>query len=353
MDLSLMVAGGGGTTLAELGGLARAAEEAGLAGVYLAEAWRSGLVPTAALAAATTHIRVGPYVLNAHARSPLFTGIAAVDLDEMTGGRLVLGIGSGNEVTNARYQGIPVSRPLAKMRDYVEVLRLVTTARAGARVDFQGAVHSTTGWYSQVDPVRPSIPIVLAATSPRMTDLAADVADGLALGSLLSAPFAASVSRQAKQRSPRAGFRVMMAAFAAVSQDREEARTAARAAVVNLYAGKPHPHYDRLLRQQGHAAVADRIGELVSQGDVAEARRAIPEELLDTLVIAGSPGECQARLSEYHELDEVLMVNVNAMHYRTDPAAREPLPSSLPESYQSLLELAVGRPAQRELLHDN
>lgn len=335
-----MLAGGGGTTLRQLAGIAADAEHVGLSGVYLAEAWRSGYVPVAALAAATSHIEVGPYVLNAHARSPLFAGIAAVDLDELTGGRLVLGVGSGNEVTNARYQGIPVHRPLHKMREYVEVLRLVTTARAGQRIDYSGEIHSTTGWYCQVDPVRPAIPIVLAATSPRMTALAAEVADGIALGSLLSGPFAADIARRCRAASPRPGFRVMMTAFASVSDDREQAREDARRAVVNLYAGKPHPHYDRLLRQQGYADVADRIGDLVARGEVAAARHAVPDEVLDSLTIAGTPDECRPRLADYPEIDDLILVNVNGMRYRTDPGPAGEFGAGLLESYRPLLEFA-------------
>jgi alkanesulfonate monooxygenase SsuD/methylene tetrahydromethanopterin reductase-like flavin-dependent oxidoreductase (luciferase family) len=338
--LALMLAGGGGTSLRQLAALAKDAEDAGLAGVYLAEAWRSGYVPVAALAAATSRIEVGPYVLNAHARSPLFAGIGAVDLDEFTGGRLVLGVGSGNEVTNARYQGIPVRRPLRKMRDYVEVLRRVTTARAGQRVDYAGDVHATDGWYCQVDPVRDGIPIVLAATSPRMTGLAAEVADGVALGSLLSGAYVADIAAACRAASPRPDFRVMMTAFASVDEDRDRARRDARRAVVNLYAGKPHPHYDRLLRQQGFATVADRLGDLTAQGRTDEAHRAVPDEVVDSLTVAGTPDDCRTRLADYPGLNDLILVNVNGMRYRTDPRPAGEVGTGLLDSYRPLLAFA-------------
>jgi 5,10-methylenetetrahydromethanopterin reductase len=335
-----MLAGGGGLLLNDLAALATKAEHAGLSGVYLAEAWRSGFVPVAALAAATSRIEVGPYVLNAHARSPLFTGISAVDLDEFTHGRLVLGVGSGNEITNARYQGIPVHRPLTKMRDYVEVLRRVTTARAGQRIDYAGETHSTEGWYCQVDPVRPSIPIVLAATSPRMAHLAARSADGIALGSLISGRFAADIARDCRTLSPRPGFRVMMTAFTSVAPDRSDARTAARRAVVNLYAGKPHPHYDRLLRQQGFSEVADRVAHSVAQEDIDGALRAVSDEAVDSLTIAGTPDECKHRLADYADIDDLILVNVNGMRYRTDPSPAGDVGAGLLESYEPLFDFA-------------
>ena len=89
------------------------AEESGFSGVYVAEAWRSGFVPVAAIAARTERVTVGPYVLNAHARTPMIAGLSAVDLDEVAGGRLLLGVGSGNRVTNEKYQGVPVRRTSA------------------------------------------------------------------------------------------------------------------------------------------------------------------------------------------------------------------------------------------------
>jgi len=340
MDVGLMLAGGGGLTIDDLAGLAVEAEDAGLDGVYLAEAWRSGFVTLAAIAARTARIRIGPYVLNAHARSPLFTGISAVDLDELAGGRLVLGIGSGNRVTNEQYQGIAVHRPLAKMRDYIEIVRRVVTARGGQELSYAGPVHSGTHWRSQVTPVRQNIPIVLAATSPRMTQLAAELADGVAFGTLLSAELAAKTANECRTISSNRGFRVMMPVFVSVSDDREEARNSARMAVVNLYAGKPHPHYDRLLRRQGFAATADQLQRLTDVGETELARQAVPDDLLDTLVVAGTPADCRRRIAEYDAVDEMLLVNVRGMYYHTDPSRPFPDPAGLLASYQPVFDLA-------------
>src|SRR5690606_9754875 len=205
---------------------------------------------------------------------------------ELSGGRLVLGVGSGNRVTNESYQGVPVTRPLRKMREYVELLRLVTSAGRGDRVDYAGEVHRMSGWRCQVDPVRDSVPIVLAATSPRMTRLAAAVADGIGLGSLPSAEYAARIAAECRAAAVREDFTVLMAALVAVDSDTERAREAARAAVVNLYAGKPHPHYDALLRRQGYERVAEEVDGAVRRGDLAAARRAVTDEVVDRLTVA-------------------------------------------------------------------
>ena len=339
--LGLMVAGGGGMTVADMAELAARAEDSGFSGVYVPEAWRSGFVPVAAMAARTQRVTVGPYVMNAHARTPMIAGLTAVDLDEVAGGRLLLGVGSGNKVTNEKYQGVPVRRPLQKMREYVELLRLVTTARQGEQVDFAGQVHSMTGWRSQVDPHRPAIPIYLAATSPRMTELAGEVADGIALGSLQSAEFVRSVVAQARATAGSRPFGVMVAAFVSVDEDRERARSAGRTAVVNLYAGKPHPHYDSLLRQQGYVQLADDLTRLVAEGQLDKAHDAVPDEVVDDLVIAGTPDDCSRRLADYAGIvDEVVMVNTNGMRYRADDDRSAPSRHDLLDSFDKTFALA-------------
>jgi 5,10-methylenetetrahydromethanopterin reductase len=340
--LGLMLAGGGGMTVADMAELAARAEDSGFSGVYVAEAWRSGFVPVAAMAARTQRVTVGPYVMNAHARTPMIAGLSAVDLDDVAGGRLLLGVGSGNKVTNEKYQGVPVHRPLQKMREYVELLRRVTTARQGEQVDFSGEVHSMTGWRSQVDPYRPAIPIYLAATSPRMTELAGEVADGIALGSLQSAEFVRRVAEQARASAGSRPFGVMVAAMVSVDDDREQARSAGRTAVVNLYAGKPHPHYDSLLRQQGFVQLADDLTRLVAEGELTKAHDAVPDEVVDELLIAGTPDDCAGRLADYAGIvDEVVMVNANGMRYRTADDLSGPTREDLLDSFDNTF--ALGR----------
>jgi len=100
--------------MGELVTVARQADSAGFAGFYMAEVHRSGFVPLTAVAAATQRMRIGPYVLNAYARSPLITGMSAVDLNEVSGGRLVLGVGGGNRIINEVWQGIAHERVLTR-----------------------------------------------------------------------------------------------------------------------------------------------------------------------------------------------------------------------------------------------
>src|SRR5699024_733912 len=83
---------GGGMSIAEGVALAQRAENAGASGVYVVEAWRSAFVPLAAIAAATERVTIGPYVINAYGRTPWIAGLSALDLDDLSGGRVVIGV---------------------------------------------------------------------------------------------------------------------------------------------------------------------------------------------------------------------------------------------------------------------
>ena len=162
MDLGLAFTGGG-MRMGDLVALGRRAEESGFDAVYLTEAWRSAFVPLSAIAAATSRIRLGPYVLNAYGRSPFLTAMSAVDLDELSGGRLVLGVGGGNKLINEQWQGIPHERVLTKMEEYVTLLRQAARTGLGERLDFEGKVHRMH-WVPAVEPIR-AFPVILAAIS--------------------------------------------------------------------------------------------------------------------------------------------------------------------------------------------
>lgn len=330
---------GGGITLAELVTIARAAETAGASGVYVTEAWRSGFVPLAAVACATSRLRLGPYVLNAYGRSPLLTGMSAIDLNELSGGRLVLGVGGGNRIINEQWQGIAHTRVLTKMSEYVTLLKQMARTRLGERIDYDGRVHSMH-WASAVDPGATAFPVHLAAVFPDMLRVAARVADGIALGATLSAAYLRDTVRplvaaaaSAAGRDPSV-LRWQAVHFVAVDDDRERARHAARAALGHLFAPLPHPYYAHTMREQGFADVVGLLLEAVERGTLESTLPAIPDELVDTLVIAGTPAECRARIAEYAGLvDELLLLN--AM-----PAA----PGRVVESYASLLGL-IAAPA--------
>ena len=315
MDLSLLITGAG-LRISELLTVARRAETAGFDGFYMAEVHRTGFVPLTAVAGVTQRMRLGPYVLNAYARSPLLTGMTAIDFNEVCGGRLVLGLGGGNRIINEVWQGIPHTRVLTKMAEYIEIVRRMAATRIGGRVDFDGAVHRCH-WSPVIDPGANGFPIVLAAVFPSMMNVAARVADGIGGGATLGVdylrevlrPAAASAAAEAG-RDP-ASLRWSAVGIIAMDEDRERARAAARSALCHFYAPLPHPYYEHTMREQGFSAAADAALKHMPAGELAAAMAAIPDECIDMLTIAGTPAECQARIARYvGVVDELLLLNV-------------------------------------------
>ena len=303
--------------------LAAAAEAAGIDAVHAIEGGRDAFVPLAAIAAGTSRIGLGSYVVNAYARSPWLTAMSALDLDELSGGRFTLGIGTGNRYINDWTHGLDSSRPLAKMREYVPIVRDVIAARAGDLVERHGDVHRTR-WRAGRDPRRPTLPVVLAAAGPRMIELAGAVADGVGVGVLVSPEHLRDVIRPLAHDAAVAAGREAaeltfpMAAMVSVDHDEERARASTRHAICRLFHPVPHPYYDFLLRAQGFGAAADAAAELVPAGRVREAMGHIDDEIVDRLTITGTPVTCAARLAAYDGLaDEVIGLSLR----RRDPDA--------------------------------
>ena len=317
--------------LSEAVALAQAAEAAGVDSVYAIEGGREAFVPLAAMAVATTRIGLGSYVVNAYARSPWTTAITALDLDELSGGRFVLGLGTGNRHINDWSHGLDSSRPLAKIREYVPIVRNIVAARAGDLVEQDGEVHRTR-WRAGRDPWRPTLPVVVAAAGPRMIELAAALSDGVGVGVLVSPehlrdvirPLARSAAEGAG-RDPEA-ISFPMAAMVSVDPDEERARATTRHAVCRLFHPVPHPYYDFLLRAQGFAAAADAATELVPQGRIREAMTHVDDEIIDRLTITGTPDACAERLSAYDGLaDEVICLNLRRPDAAAPVAAWDPV----------------------------
>lgn len=309
--------------------LARRGEEAGFDAMYTVEAGRSALVSAAAVIAATEEVTVGTYIVNAYAREPWATAIAARDLDEMSDGRFVLGIGTGNRHFNEWYLGRSTDRPVAKLRDYLQIVREVAAAPAGGPVRHEGDVHRIR-WRASYAPARDRVPVLLSASGPRLVRLAGEVTDGVAVGIMASTDFLSDIVRPAARaaavdvgRDPDE-LRFPMGAQLSINDDEELARRATRAAICGLFHPVPHPYYESQLRQLGFGQFADAAMTLMPDGRTAEAMELVPDEVIDTMTITGTPAQCAARIAAYEGLaDEIIFFRVDQPGEPAGPAASE------------------------------
>ena len=170
-----------GESLAELADAARRAERAGAEVVWVPELHRSATVSAAALIAATTTAQVGTAIALAFTRSPMVTALEALDLDELSGGRFVLGLGTGVQRLNEDWHNARWGKPVGHLRETVRNIRhFVANATSGEEMALEGEYEPMRiRGYERPYPVqRTQIPIYLAAMGPAMTRLAARIGDG-------------------------------------------------------------------------------------------------------------------------------------------------------------------------------
>jgi len=311
--------------------ISREAEAAGIYSLYTVDAGRSATITAAAVINATQRALVGTYIVNAYAREPWMTGIEARDLNEIGEGRFVLGVGTGNLHFNDLYMGLDSSKPLAKMRDFMEIVSAVVSGKAAEPVRYQGKTHRIR-WRATWEPESSRVPVYLSASGPKMVRLAGEVSDGVGIGIMSSVKFVRDIVRPNARvgaitagRDPDA-LAFPMAAMVSINSDVESARDATRRSICKLFHPIPHPYYDSQLRQLGFGDFVDQAAQLMPEKRLREAMDLVPDEVIDTMTITGNVEECAARIREYEGIaDEVILARTAQRDEANGMAAYEDL----------------------------
>lgn len=295
-----------GRTLAELVDAGRRAEEAGAQTLWAPELHRSSTATAAALAAGTSTARIGTGILLAFTRSPMVTALEALDLDELSGGRFVLGLGTGVQRLNEDWHNVRFGKPVPHLREAVRNVRhFWQSATTGERIDLEGDFEPMRirGYERPYAVQRTEIPVYLAAMGPLMTRLAGEIGDGWISHELCSPAYLAEriapdlaigLKRDDRERSQ---LDVVVSACCSVDDDPALARRRA-AGLVGFYATVRT--YAEFFDFHGLAAdqqrVIDAFGTGRGAGDLADA---VSDEMVDTLTLAGSRDTIGERLAAY------------------------------------------------------
>jgi F420-dependent oxidoreductase-like protein len=294
--------------------LVQEAERLGYHSVWTAEAYGSDAVtPLAWLGAVTHRIRLGTGILQLAARTPAMTAMTAMTLDQLSGGRLLLGLGvSGPQVVEG-WHGQPFGRPLARTREYVEIVRAILARQAplvhhGAhyRIPYDGP--DATGLGKPLRSIlhgRPDLPIYLAALGPRNVALAAEVADGwlpVFFSPERAALFRPPLEEGRGRRPPGrpAAFDVAPMVMVALGPDVEACRAHVKPRLALYVGGMGAPgrnFYFDLACRYGHEAAAARIQALYLAGRREEAALAVPDGLVDEVALCGPRERLRERLT--------------------------------------------------------
>ena len=295
------IAFSGGLTATEIADCAERAEALGYESVWVAEGHGGDqFAILSACALRTRRIRLGTAISSVFVRTAPTIAMAAATVDELSGGRFVLGLGSSHRVQVGPEHGVEYARPLDRVRETVAVVRALLrdgdVSHAGETV----RIEQFKLWFR---PHRGDVPVYLSALFPKMLELCGEVADGVILTRSTLASAAAARERVAAgaARAGRDPAAIEIASLfpASVAPDRDEALAAARPGLA-FYAGF-FPRYNRLLAESGFPAEAAAIAKAWSEGDTAAATRAVTDEMLAATGIAGTPAECRERVEAYRD----------------------------------------------------
>ena len=293
------VAISGGLTAPEIADCAERAEALGYESVWVAEGHGGDqFAILAACALRTRRIRLGTAISSVFVRTAPTIAMAAATVDELSGGRFVLGLGSSHRVQVGPEHGVEYSKPLGRVRDTVAIVR--TLIREG-EVSHAGETVRIDDFDLWFQPLRREIPIYLSALFPKMTELCGEIADGviLARSTLAGAGTARAHVAAGAARAGRDGTAIEIGSLlpASVAPDRKAALAAARPGLA-FYAGF-FPRYNRLLAESGFAAEAAAVAAAWAAGDTAGAARAVTDEMIAATGIVGTPVECRGRIEAY------------------------------------------------------
>jgi len=297
--------------------LAVLADEKGLDSVWVAEAWGQDAVSLLGfLAARTERIALGSGLLQIPARQPAATAMAAVTLDVLSGGRLRLGLGvSGPQVSEGWY-GVPFARPVARTREYVEIVR-AALARRGPLVhegrEYRIPLEGGTGLGKPLKllarPVQKPVPIYLGAVGPKAVEQTGEIADGWLAFSLDPADAEVQLAplRRGLERSGRTQTDLDVAACVPVGLDDDlgAARDAVRpwlAFYLGAMGARDKNFYVEHAERAGHGEAARAVQDAYLGGDRAGAAARLTDELIDAMALACTPAQLDDRLAAYADV---------------------------------------------------
>jgi probable F420-dependent oxidoreductase len=272
-------------------------------GAWIAEYTRDAYV-TAAVLAEAGPARLGTAIAQAFPRSPLVTAHAALDLDELSGGRFTLGLGSQVRRANANWHGVRVERPVDQVADYVTAVRAAMDALRGGPKTYEGPFYQFDLRGRWRIPVPDRIPpILLAAAQPRMARAAGAVADGL-VGHMLCTPayFSERIAAAARAgavgagRDPDALELLVYRCCAVVGATPDAERDARRQ--IGFYAATRT--YHPALAGMGFAAEAEKASAALASRDTTGLERAVSDAMLSAFATVGTVAECVRALREPH-----------------------------------------------------
>lgn len=285
-------------------------ESQGHGAMWSVEAQHDPFLPLVVAATATTQMRLGTNIAVAFARSPMTVALAAHDLQRLSGGRFLLGLGPQVKAHVERRYSMPWSHPAARMHEYVLALRAIWTAwEEGSQLRFEGEFYRHTLMGPNFDPGPSGYgppPIYLAGVGPLMTAVAGEAADGLLCHPLTTPEYLSAVTLPAlaKGRSSRRSerdFAVVVSMLAATGSDDESLRASLANVRRKIAFYVSTPAYRPMLDVHGLGYLQAELNDLARQGRWDEMAEHIDDHVLARFAVVGSPAEIGRTVRERYD----------------------------------------------------
>jgi len=291
----------GGANASEIVECVKLAESLGYESAWVAEGHGGDqFAILAACATATSRILLGTAITSVFVRTAPTIAMAAATVDQLSGGRFILGIGSSHKVQVEPEHGVEYTKPLTRVRETVALVRALV---ADGQATYQGETVRVENFELWFTPLRKDLPIYVSAVFPKMTEVTGEIADGIILtrstlesGAKVRAQLATGAARAGRDASAMPITSLLPTAIAdskAAAFDRMRPGFAA-------YTGF-FPRYNRMTADQGFAAEATAIADAWARGDYKAAAAAVSDALIDASAIAGTPDQCRAKIQEYRD----------------------------------------------------
>lgn len=294
----------------EILAFAKSAADAGADGFYATELGRDSFTPLAAIGAQISGVRLGTAVAT-FARPPMHTETAAMTMAELTNGNFILGLGTAPPAWNENWHGLSGYRPAPRLKEYIEAIRLMWTATPDHPISYEGRYVTVRDYARFIPAPCTAPPIYIAAVQERMLRLSGESCDGVIANTLnTQAYFRDTVRPNVEKGRQTAGrenlaFEYATLKICSVNSDATKARQLAKHTIA-FYATLPY--FDIVLDPAGFAEQKHRIRAASGSMDIEAMIGAVSDEMVDALVLAGTPDQVREQAETFRGLVDNLIL---------------------------------------------
>ena len=261
--------------------------------IWIPETWgMENFSMLGAVSSETKTQKIGSSIINIYSRSPSTISMGAATTDILSNGRLILGLGTSSVPIIEDFHGEKFETPVQRMREYVEIIRLSLSKK---QINYSGKIFNLKNFTLLIEPKRQSIPIYLAAINQKMVNLTWELGDGVIFYLRPLDEMKKTISKMQSKRKIDVACQIITC----ISNNSEEAiQRAKKTLAFYISVGKV---YREFLAKNGFKNETNNIFEEFKKSEFKSNHELIPDSMLNSLCISGSPEEAKVQLEKFRD----------------------------------------------------